>query len=58
MKTKALCTAAAVALATLISIASAQAWTTEQWRTYSYCVKVWARTGGTNAECRYFFTGH
>lgn len=35
----------------------AHAWSTQQWRTYSYCVRVWTQTGGSNAECRYFFTG-
>ena len=35
----------------------AQAWTNAQWRTWSYCTKVWAKTYGSNAECRYFFTG-
>ena len=47
------------ALIFLASVASspAHAWSTQQWRTYSYCVRVWTRTGGSNAECRYFFTG-
>jgi hypothetical protein len=35
----------------------AHAWSTQQWRTYSYCVRVWTQTGGSNPECRYFFTG-
>jgi hypothetical protein len=35
----------------------AHAWTNAQWRTWSYCTKVWAKTYGSNAECRYFFTG-
>lgn len=46
-----------LAAALAFASAPAQAWSTQQWRTYSYCVKVWTRMGGSNAECRYFFTG-
>ncbi len=33
-------------------------WSPYQWRTWSYCTKVWAKTYGSNDACRRFFRGN
>ncbi len=45
----------AATIALLIASSPAAAWTNAQWRSYIYCTKVWAKTYGSNEECRRFF---